>query len=354
MPDQTPLETTSFTGAAAEEVAATPATPEVVTPTPDPVAVQAAEQVKQYSDYFDALGGFETAKPMIAAVDQLTGPQFEVVAAKKSLEQLAGRERFSAIMWQAIDDSKQVVLADLLADPNLKQTVFSQDPDWALFQQWKTLGGPDTQLDLGAIDPESDAGKQFIALRQQLSTVQGALTQQQQAALNQAQAQARAQAEQQRSAFINAQYTFLEDACKKFNWGDDAKEDIRDVMDIVENRFSKSKTAMDNLAIATKAKLEGNDFQAARYERIVQKELANLIKEVAPRREKDIVLRRTNATAALKVAEQRKEVVLHTAAPSSVGAVTPTSNKPARFDFGSALEASLLKAAAEGRLPNSK
>lgn len=355
-----PLENAAFTGAnAVEATESASATAATTAPEVDTAALQSQlqsvnDQIKQYSEYFDRLGGFETTKPMLSAVDVLTGANFEPGAAKQSLEQLAGRERFSAMMWKAIDDSKEVVIADLFADPVVKQSLFSQDPDWALFQQWKALGGNVAQFDLGGIDPESEAGKQFIAMKQEQARLQGQLNGYAQSAQSRAQAERQAQLNAIQQNFIAEQYNFLADSCKKFNWGDDAKEDIAEVIDIVENRFSKNKEAMDDMKIAAKARAEGNEFLAKRYERSVQNRIANLLKEVGTRRGRDISARRSAVTAVTKTAEARREVPLQTASPSNVGAPPKSATQPGKFDFNSALEASLLKALSEGRLPQSK
>lgn len=369
-PAPTPTETSTPASTSTVAPSATPAPTNLstllstATPGPDVTELQSKitdyeSQLSTYKPDYEFLqkyGGREGIEPFFPIVDTLAAAQFNPQAFAKQLHSIDA-SRYNDFVWDSVERHKAEVAEYILSDEQILNQVLSQNPKYQLFQQWEAAGGAITDQekeDLSALEG-LDPSDPLYALAQRLKGRDSELSKLKQQIDSQRQAAEKFQREQQQiqrqekiTNYITQQENWLVQQAKNLNWGDEYKQDIDNVIALVQQRFMADPEAKNALDTAAHYASIDSPVMAKRFTQVVQAKLSQIFKSVAEYENRKIQEIRQYRESVRKTQESRKDI------PSGGG--RENASLGSTEITGSTLEERViqraLKGVQAGRIPN--
>lgn len=303
------------------------------------------ESYKPDYEYLQQFGGKDGVEPFFGIIDKFTAAEFKPMELAKVMHGL-DRQRYSDFLWSLVDAHKEDILQDSLKDPKVKEQLLGKDPEYSAYLTWKASGAPKNDDDLMGLDPDDPAAKQLLAMRQQLRTIEDRNRET-------AQRQAEWQAEQERvekvervNTFVKKHEDWLAQQAKTLNWGDEYTDEIQDLIDVVQARFSRDPQAANEFKRAIEFVADGRDAFAKKHISVVQTKLAQIFKAAAERQDKKIKALRTYGLETRNKQEARKEI------PSGGKESVSLGGEKIEGDMLTKVMARLQKGIEAGRIPD--
>ena len=331
-----------------ETVVTTPV--ETVT-TPSLESLQAQiESFKPINEYIAGYGDFDTAKPFLQMADQFSASEYQPDKMAKTMREI-DQDRFSDLMWYAIDQSRPTIENWLLSDEGFKNKIYNADPDWQLFQNWKQSGGDVEELRLAGIDPNTPEGREFLRTRQENQRLRELDSQRSKAEEKFKSDRAIQDANQRVQEFIQEKDKWLFGLALNLKWGDEYKEDMIEVAQATQASVQQNVTIANKLKEALDLIAEGKKILASKAWNSAQTKIAEIFHQKATRRGNQINALRSGAAATRQQQQTRIEIPSKTGLSNTAGAAS--TEDTAGLTFEQKVARNLEKARIAGTLPAS-
>ncbi len=251
-------------------------------------------ELQPLRDVYDRYGGIEGIQPAIELFDALTGDQLNAQKAMEVISTFAP-DAYPQLAWGIIDAH----LDTITTDPQIRQAVLSRDADYQEYLQWRANGGTTEQFQ-EQLDPNNPLHAELIQARKDREEMRVAQQQFQQAQQLAKHKEVAGKVE----AYDNQQLDWLKTEVAKFNWGDEHKDLMQDVIEIARTKFDQDPQAMAALQRARRAHVTGNAQAITSATKVVRNHLARHLKAVTERFNKVI---KTNHVAKQTTFNQQQQ-----------------------------------------------
>lgn len=318
---------------------------------PDISLTALQEQLDKYKpvdEYISRYGDFQTAQPFLQIADQFSATDYSPDKMAEAMTAI-DRDRFSDLMWYAIDKSRPSIENWLLSDENFKNKIYNADPDWQLFQNWKASGGDVEELRMSGIDPDTPEGREFLRFRQENQRLRELDQKRSQAEQERARQQQEYEASTRIQSFVEEKDKWLDNLALSLNWGKEYEEDMIEVADATRAAIQKNPAIANQLRAALDYAAQNKMILASKAWNVAQAKIVEVFKSKASRRGNQITSLRNSATSTVKQQQSRVEISSPTSQTAAVG--SPSNQSDAGLTFEQRVARNLQKANLAGKLP---